>query len=132
MKTSRARGSFAAGAASVLILLLAGAVRSSGAESYLQGGSSSSQACTMSKIDLNQATVSELERVPGVRSGEAFRIVQYRDVHGPYRNFAELLRVRDVDPMDVANLQDHVALYGSTSGRFASNAAAQPMPCKGS
>ncbi len=132
METLRAQGSFAAGIISIAVLLLAGAVRSSADGSYPLGSSAAGQTCTVTKVDVNRASASELARIPGVRDEEAFRIVQFREVLGPYHDFSELLRVRDVDPSDLAVLQDHLYIKGAGSDQMASTTGTGSMRCKGS
>ncbi len=130
MKTLRAQGSVAAGVLSIAVLLLAGAVRASADGSYPQGSSSAGQTCIVHKVDINRASANELARIPGIRDEEAFRIVQFREVFGPYHDLSELLRVRNVYPSDLAILQDHLYIKGSGSDQMASMTGTGAMRCK--
>jgi competence protein ComEA len=49
-------------------------------------------------IDINAATVDELDALPGVGPATAAAIVAYRDAHGPFASVDELLEVRGIGP----------------------------------
>ncbi len=48
------------------------------------------------KIDLNKATVEELEKLPGIGPKIAENIVEYRKKFGPFRSIQELLEVKGI------------------------------------
>jgi len=47
-------------------------------------------------LDLNTATASQLETVPGIGPALAGRIVEYRKQHGPFKTYEELDRVNGI------------------------------------
>lgn len=47
-------------------------------------------------IDLNTATLGELQILPGIGPVLAERIIQYRDQHAPIHDFDEILNVRGI------------------------------------
>ncbi len=49
-------------------------------------------------IDLNQATVAQLDALPGVGPAIAQAIVDYRSAHGPFASVDDLLEVRGIGP----------------------------------
>lgn len=49
-------------------------------------------------LDLNTASESELDRLPGIGPVLAGRIVAHRAAHGPFRSTAELLAVPGIGP----------------------------------
>ena len=59
-------------------------------------------------VDLNQATLSELERLPRVGPALAKRIVAYREAHGPFRSLEDLRHVRGIGPATIALLTPSV------------------------
>ncbi|MDR7433778.1 MAG: helix-hairpin-helix domain-containing protein [Armatimonadota bacterium] len=61
-------------------------------------------------IDLNKASVAELEALPGIGPVLARRIVEYRSKAGPFRRVEELLKVRGVGPKLVAKLRPYVTV----------------------
>lgn len=57
-------------------------------------------------LDLNRATVGELDRLPGIGPAKAQAIVAYRDSHGPFRSGADLAGVPGIGPALAARLQN--------------------------
>ena len=49
----------------------------------------------MNAIDLNTATVGTLTQLPGVAKNMAYRIVNYREKHGPFTSWNDLQQVKD-------------------------------------
>jgi len=64
---------------------------------------------TSGGIDLNAATVVELEELPGVGPVLAERIAAYRDEHGPFAAVEDLLDVPGIGEGKLALLRDAVA-----------------------
>lgn len=63
---------------------------------------------TITKLDLNIATASEFERLPGIGPVKAAAIVQWREVHGPYTSVEDLDRVPGFGPGTVMALRPRV------------------------
>ena len=51
---------------------------------------------TTTRININTATRAELERLPGIGSGLAARIVAHRERHGAFRRVEHLIIVRGI------------------------------------
>lgn len=49
-------------------------------------------------VDLNRATVEQLDALPGVGPSTAAAIIAYRDLNGPFAAVDDLLRVRGIGP----------------------------------
>lgn len=62
------------------------------------------------RIDPNLATVQELDRLPGVGAVVALAIVAERERTGPFRDAADLSRVRGIGPATVAKFESHIAV----------------------
>jgi competence protein ComEA len=60
-------------------------------------------------IDLNRATAAELEDLPGVGPVLAGRIVAYRDLHGSFAAFEDLLDVGGIGEAKLAAMRDAIA-----------------------
>ena len=59
-------------------------------------------------VDVNTATVAELERLPQVGPTLARRIVEYRQAHGPFLRPEDLSLVRGIGPKTFEGLRDHI------------------------
>jgi competence protein ComEA len=59
-------------------------------------------------IDLNRASIEELDRLPGVGPVLARRIVEHRQREGRFREVDELLAVRGIGPRLLERLRGHV------------------------
>lgn len=57
-------------------------------------------------VDVNRASVTELEALPGVGPAIAAEIVAERERRGPYTSVDDLLRVRGIGPAKLAALRD--------------------------
>ncbi len=59
-------------------------------------------------IDLNAATVEQLDTLPGVGPVTAAKILAWREQHGRFRNVAELQEVDGIGPKSYAEIAPHV------------------------
>ena len=62
------------------------------------------------RININQATAKELESVPGLGSKLSQRIVEYRNIHGPFHKLEDLVDVRGIGPKNLEKMADHLAV----------------------
>jgi len=62
------------------------------------------------QLDLNTATVEELERLPEVGPTLAQRIVEYRAAHGPFRLAEEIVQVPGIGPKTYEALQEYITV----------------------
>ncbi|MCL5292169.1 MAG: ComEA family DNA-binding protein [Actinobacteria bacterium] len=73
----------------------------------VQAGGSGGAAARL-PLDLNTATIEELDKLPGVGEVLAKRIVNYRTAHGGFRRVEELQRVEGIGARKFENLKDQV------------------------
>ncbi|RMH44334.1 MAG: helix-hairpin-helix domain-containing protein [Deltaproteobacteria bacterium] len=66
-------------------------------------------------VNLNDATETELQRLPGVGQVKARRIVEWRRKHGPFKRIRDLRRVKGFGRKTVDKLAPHLALSGPTT-----------------
>jgi competence protein ComEA len=59
-------------------------------------------------VDLNRASISELDALPGIGPVLAGRIVEHRAAHGPFGSLDELLAVRGIGPRLLERLKSRV------------------------
>lgn len=67
------------------------------------------------KLNLNTATVEQLQMLPGVGPAKAERIVDYRTRHGGFRRVAELRRVRGFGAKTLKKLERFLDVKGETT-----------------
>ncbi len=60
------------------------------------------------RVDLNHASSSELEALPGVGPATAQAILAYRHDHGSFQQVDDLANVKGIGPAKLANLRPHV------------------------
>ena len=75
------------------VVAASGGVPSGASPSPPSGG-----AAPTGPVDLNRATVDDLDALPGVGPATAAAIVAYRDTHGPFSSVDDLLDVRGIGP----------------------------------
>ena len=65
---------------------------------------------TPGRLNLNVATVAELDRLPGVGPVTAQRIVAYREQHGPFTNVEQLRQANLVNASTFEKIKELVAI----------------------
>jgi competence protein ComEA len=61
-------------------------------------------------INLNSATLEQLDSLPGVGPSTAQKIIDYRTQHGGFRSVDELMEVPGIGPAKFAELKDQVTV----------------------
>ena len=80
-------------------------------KSKRSGSSGASKAkITKGTININTATVTEYERLPGVGAVMAARIFAYRTAHGPFATIDDLTKVSGMGKSKFANLKSFVRI----------------------
>jgi competence ComEA-like helix-hairpin-helix protein len=64
--------------------------------------------CDVGRVVLNQATVVQLDSLPGIGPARAAAIVRYREQHGPFHSLTELTRVPGINPALLQRLSDRL------------------------
>lgn len=76
-------------------------------------------------VDVNQADWSELAQLPGIGETLAKRMVQSRDMQGPFLDHSDLQRVKGIGPRTVESLRGYL-LPMPKAEAIASDASAEP------
>ena len=83
---------------------------SSGMGSSSQSGYSGSEGQATGQIDINTASVKELESVPGMSRSMAKNIVKYRDQNGPFASVDDLTKVKGINEKKLNQLRSHLTV----------------------
>ena len=65
---------------------------------------------SLQPISLNRATQAELENLPGIGEQKAQAILAYRDAHGRFRTYEELLEVEGIGEATLEGLLPYLTL----------------------
>lgn len=88
---------------------LAGALVTGGSPAAGGSGGSDGEVASNLPIDINRASATELETLPGIGPATAAAIVDERERNGPFASADDLERVRGIGPAKVDALRDLVA-----------------------
>jgi competence protein ComEA len=70
---------------------------------------------TSKKVNINQASATQLAYLPRIGAKAADRIVEYRKAHGSFGKAEELMEVKGVGERRYAELKPYLALSGPTT-----------------
>jgi competence protein ComEA len=73
----------------------------------------SSAAFSTAVVNINTASASELEALPGVGAKTAARIVEYRQKNGPFKKVEELMNVRGIGEKNFLKLKAQISTAGT-------------------
>ncbi len=65
-------------------------------------------------VNINTATAEELEALPRIGPALAQRIIEYRQVHGPFQAIEEIVEVRGIGPATFAGFRDRISVVDAT------------------
>lgn len=68
------------------------------------------QTAVETRIDLNHATVQELQSLPRIGPTLADRIIEYRDERGPFTSVSELDAIKGIGPKTIEALKRYVMI----------------------
>jgi competence protein ComEA len=68
-------------------------------------------------VNINTASVKELDALPGIGTKTAQLIVEYRQKNGPFKKVEELMNVRGVGEKSFLKLKPQLTVSTSTSGK---------------
>jgi len=68
-------------------------------------------AAASGKININQATVAELETLPGIGSLRAQRIVEHREKYGYFEEITDIMDVSGIGPGIFSTIEELITIY---------------------
>jgi len=61
-------------------------------------------------VELNEASVEDLDMIPGIGHGLAQRIVEFRETYGPFKTYNDLRRVKGIGPKKIESFRSYLSL----------------------
>jgi competence protein ComEA len=68
------------------------------------------ETASLQKIDINRAEAWLLEALPGIGETLAQRIIDYRDMNGPFKRIEDLLKVSGIGSTTFENMKDLITV----------------------
>jgi len=94
----------------VIVSLLAAAPHAAAQTSSRVKASSASAAASNLVVNINTASATELEALPGVGAKTAARIIDYRQKNGPFKKVEDLMNVRGVGEKNFLKLKPQISV----------------------
>lgn len=69
------------------------------------------------KLDINVATIEELDILRGIGEKMAMRIIDYRELHGPFLAIEELTLVNGIGESLIEQISDDICVRINTEGK---------------
>jgi len=92
------------------IVSLLAVVSSPSAAQTSHAASSKTAAATTAIVNINTASASDLEALPGIGAKTAARIVEYRQKNGPFKKIEELMNVRGIGEKNFLKLKPQITI----------------------
>jgi competence protein ComEA len=68
-------------------------------------------------VNINSASTTDLEALPGIGAKTAARIIEYRQKNGPFKKIEELMNVRGVGEKNFLKLKEQITVAGAKTDR---------------
>ena len=86
------------------------AVQAPAVAAQARGSRSGSKPAVTGTVNVNTASASELQALPGIGAKTAARIVEYRQKNGPFKKIEELMNVRGVGEKNFVKLKAQITV----------------------
>ncbi len=100
----------------VVVSLLAASPYTAAAQSSSRSGA---KTATVGVVNINSASATDLEALPGIGAKTAARIIEYRQKNGPFKKVEELMNVRGVGEKNFLKLKPQLAISAKAEGSVA-------------
>ena len=93
-----------------VLSLLAVQPDAASAQSKASSRAAAAKPATTAVVNLNTASASDLEALPGIGAKTAARIVEYRQKNGPFKKVEDLMNVRGVGEKNFLKLKAQISV----------------------
>jgi competence protein ComEA len=76
----------------------------------MQAGSADAKAAPAAQVNLNSATASDLEKLPGIGPAMAQRIIEYRQKNGAFKKPEDLMNVKGIGERSFVRLKPLITI----------------------
>jgi len=102
----------------VIVALVAAAPRPAAAQTATRTSAKAAPAA-VGVVNINTASATDLETLPGIGARTAARIVEYRQKNGPFKKIEELMNVRGVGEKSFLKLKPQISVAAKPEGAAA-------------
>ena len=81
------------------------------------GARSGAKPAATGVVNINSASTTDLEALPGIGAKTAARIVEYRQKNGPFKKIEELMNVRGVGEKNFLKLKEQITVAAAKTDR---------------
>ena len=101
----------------VIVSLLAAAPHPAAAQTAARASAKAAPAVGV--VNINTASATDLEALPGIGAKTAARIVEYRQKNGPFKKVEELMNVRGIGEKNFLKLKPQISVAARPEGAAA-------------
>jgi len=99
-----------------LSLFVASVLMAGVAQTHAQTASAKLGSKPLVTVNLNTATATELEGLPGIGPSTAARIVEYRQKNGPFKKIEDVMNVQGVGEKSFLKLRPQLTVAAKSEG----------------
>lgn len=100
----------------MVLLVLGLGVAAEAAQNTPRRGTPAAKASSSAPVNLNTATVAQLETLPGIGKSTAERILEYREKSGGFKKVEDLMNVRGIGEKSFLKLKPLVTVSSAKGG----------------
>ena len=100
----------------VVLLILGLSIAAEAGQGRARSATPAAKASASGPLNLNTATVSQLETLPGIGKSTAERILEYREKSGGFKKIEDLMNVRGIGEKSFLKLKPLVTVSSGKSG----------------
>jgi competence protein ComEA len=101
----------------MVFLLVLGLAVAAQAGQTSRGAAPAAKASASAPVNLNTATVAQLETLPGIGKSTAERILEYREKSGGFKKIEDLMNVRGIGEKSFLKLKPLITVASAKGGQ---------------